>query len=1538
MCARWQIYCEGHRHPENGNVFNSLASLSVPVNTRPSSAICLKTSVSGCVCPSQTVDSYRALLFKQLWLGCAALEKPSLAAKPRECLVGRQTALGVLLRKEGSWNVDAFLGHALRAAVALQQRAGGIDGVGADDAAELSAFCLEGLSDREGEGWPLGAGDGCEAAGGLHSSWVEWLQYSAGLHQKVGQAAEAQRLLRLAYEYVQRCRKLQPKAGIDHNSAECAAYACILKMHTAAMITSLHPPDDAASVAAAAQYTGKQAVKKRVGKRPAESPKPASAVISLTSRGLDYVGAVIAALEPLAENASGAGAGDRTEPAMFVGAAVKAWTRAKKSCAVTALWMESKGRIGDVENPGELEKSEWSALSVRGHLVLAELSSKLALVRERSELGGVFERIPPTASLLQVAVDAYLRVAHTHLGTLGSVANADPAVSANTGISQSQWASAEDNARQALEAAVEALEMAGDAVPSHFLKRVGTGYFGLGTSLLDRGEVNAGLDALVQGCRLLESWTEVETDRPVTDDCGDDDSSAVSVYEILRSAQLDMRLAKLSLVLQDSTACVMAAAAAARALTFCPGMWCLSSEGQPDYPAGALALVDRFVACTLECGGSANSKPSSTAERVGRATATMLSAYLSDGEDLRTSVGAKGSAADDLQKALEKRGFPSAAIVWVLVAACRAYRAYLPVCISEEAGPASGEEKGEGGTLACVEGHRRGTQAILDICSRFPRDLEKDGMDGGQDKARIWEAHAWLLAAKFEHDLHLADISDTRAVDDAGGVLADLAAGIQHATGGAATASTLCGAGTSFGSSVAAAAGGVFACIRAMLLRAVTDHNGDVKTAMDRSLGLFLQAARDSDWTPGHHSPENPGPAGMGSIVGSLDVLEAHYTLHGDTLRRVEVAEVRLGLADRARSEVEETILPQDAASLAAAQSCIGAASQAGGLTDLGFVYSAAVNAVYRLAVPERRRHGTAADKRTNGEASSALVEAARVAADVVRGLCLAEQIGGENEGETVLLETRRVLSQPNSSAIAPVTAAYLECVAGLGLSWIYQQSGRLAEAMREVRQVMRLCRTWASAGGPLAVSDKQVVTLSAEKGDSIHDDPADGLAAAASQTHVEEGVGADSGDIEDTMGDHGAAGDGRERVIFALGSRWIPVYLEGLARMGRLWRERGVASKASLTLRQGCVMSESLHAARFLRGCLLEEVNVATGKHQFARADRLLRASQDLLHQERRELVSAGANPVSAECAACQGLNPANAAGSAAAPAQASKGKGAKRGARKTGGKGKTLPAPPAVATEPTRAACIRCRELDVNAAELTVVEASLLRKQGNFVGALAACERGQAILTPLVDSDAAGKPVSSENGRFKRAEEQGRGRREAEVWAMLRLQQGRACCLLGNTTAGESFFRDCLNADGVSALVRATVLYRIGRMSLDAGDALKAKLPLETAEALTRGAGVPKLVRKVRRVLATTLAELDGQGGAGNVGVDGSWRVAALSGLSIGVTDCNQVTHAAARRARKGDFESSLSGASAGLRLFGVVSGGSGVTADECGHQEGG
>ncbi|CAM9232965.1 unnamed protein product [Hapterophycus canaliculatus] len=1379
-----------------------------------------------------TADSYRGLLFKQLWLGCAALEKPSLAAEPRECLVARQTALGVLLRRKNPWNPDAFVSHSLRAAMALQERSGG-DGSGVVDAALLSTFCLEGLSDREGQGWPAGVDDGGGEGMKLHPSWVDWLQYSAGLQQKAGHPAEAQRLLRLAYEYVQRCRKLRPTGGErGHDAAECAAYAGILKMHTAAMITSLYPPGGGApapaDAAGSAPTAGKQAAQKRGRKKPPEPSNPSSTARTLTSRGLDYLEDVVTALGALAGGQSGA---ERAAAAAFVGAAAKAWARAKKSCAVSASWVEGEGAGGKATSPGRPKQCEWGDVGVRGYRVLADLSRNLALVLERGELGRIVGRIPPTESLFQLAVDNFLRVAHAHLGTLANVTRARHEVISEGG------------ARQALAAGEEILEMVGDVLPSQAVRRVGTGWFGLGTSLLDRDDVGAGLEALVRGCRLLESWAEKEIEA-----CDGDDPSGIS--EILHSVQLDLRLAKLSLALHDSAAHDFAAAAATRALAFCPAMWCLSPEGSPESSSSALA-------------------------------------------------------------------YPAG---------------------QEEEEEEEEKEEENGALLECVEGHRLATKATLEVCDSY----REEGGDDGRTQADAWEAHARLLAARFEHDLHLAQVSSIRTRGETSRILADLRSGVHHAASGAAAASRLGDQGSSPCSPVAAAAAGVFACVHAVLFRSAAEHGSDVKNAMRQGLEFFDQAAGGSNWAPELNSPTNFAPADAKSVFDYLNVLEAHYSLHGDTLRRAKAAEVRLVLADRMGPAGLATSLPQGAATSAAALSCISAAFQSEGIPGLSPMYGAAADeAVCELAEYDRRGTRAMGGERADGAGQ---LEAVRAAVDIFSGVCLAEKTDGVAEGERVLIESRRAVSDLDSRAVAPATVAYLASLAGLGLSWIYQRDGRLVEAMREVRQVMRLCRTWASSGGPLAVGDKQVVALSAEKGCCVHDERSSGLAATG-QTETEEGIGAEIGVAEDIMGARGVDDDERERTGVALGSCWIPVYLEGLTRMGRLWRERGVASKASLTLRQGCVMSESLHAARFLRRCLIEEIGVAAGKHQFDRADRLLRASQDLWRQERRELIPPEGSALNVECTSCHAPDRTRAAVSESAPAAAGKGKGSKRGARKVGARAKLSPATAVV--EPAGAACVRCSELAVNAAELALVEASLLRKRGSFTQALAACERGQDILSPLVQ--AASMPaswckslsfarVSEEHGPRRGEEARGLGWRAAEALARLRLQQGRTCCLLGDEPAGRALLHECSTGDGTPALVRATAFYRIGRMSLDVGDAAGAKLPLERAEALSRGAGAPKLVRKVRRALAVTLTELAGREGTESVGIDGSWRVAALSGLSVGVTHCNQVTHASARSARSGVFACDRSGVSAGLQLFDVVSGSSKARVDECGsrHEE--
>lgn len=1516
-------------------------------------------------------ETYRDHLFKLLWKGCSSLEQQqqqNLSTKPRQCLIGRQTALRVFLRKGDSWNANVFVAHSHRAAVALERTSSGSPG--AVEAAELSAFCLDAISDREGTRWPAEIGVGREGVAEFHSTWVDWLQHSAALQEKVGNGSEVQRLLQLAYDYVLRCLKRQSGAATDHGAAECAAYAGMLKMHAAVSLASQHPRPRSrgpSSATANEPPSGKQAVKKRAGKQAADCPSPSFAIRGHALRGLEFLDDVAVCLGKLATAVEGSKGVVGPKISGFVGAAVKAWRWAQRCCGVISLWADQEGGgDGGKVTSDDLEEAEWLEVRLRGLRILAELSRNLSTVR-RFSVGDHLERMPPARSFSESAVESYLRGAHIHLAAWANATKCDPTGGVRSG---SHGSTAEDGALQALAAVEEMCGVDGNGLPSQYIRRMGTAYFGLGTSLLDCGKLDAGLEALARGCRFLERWVKAEASLlgvgpDAAGGCGG--STVAGAAEILRTAQLDLRLSKISKALQDSAEPVMAAAAAAKALAFCPELWQATPDGQPDPPGGALALVERYVGCRLRCRRSAcvgardrNRAPPSCSSKRGSgtsgATRTMagaMYAYLSGDGGLTAAVGAVGTlraignvgakegAAEELSTILASQGLPSATIAWVLLEVCRVYRVHLPLCVSEEEkGSAAGG--GGGAKSACIEGHRETVEAVLGICQS--RLDENDCSEECRRGIVLWEAHARVAAAKFEHDMFLAGAAES-AADTARRVMTDLPRGVRRATAGAlALSSTKLGTEEQkevslFFSPAAAAAAGVLACTRAMVLRDLTDHDGDVKDAMRRGLQFFYEAARDPGWKPERVWPASVRPTGEGSVVAHLKVLEAHYTLHGDAARRVKAAEVRVVLADAAidaaTSEAKGgSCSPQDAAASAAALGSVGAALQSAGLPVLGSIYSAvALDKFCQLEESgehlEGAEAGVGAGAGTNVVPPGSQVEATQVAAGVVRGLCLAEMKGSERDGESALLEAKGRVSGLVARATAQPTAAYLECMASMGLAWTYERSGRLMEAMGELRQVLRLCHAWASAGSALSASDRQVIPCSAAKGASILDE-----SAAAGQDRTEEGVGGESGDVEETAGEARVCRDGRKGEGMALNSQWIPIYLEGLARMGRLWRARGFASKASGYLRQGCIASEPLRAARFLRRSLLEEVEVAAGMHRFDRAERLLGASEDLLSRELQEMGAVdGSTPPPSECTTCKGLDPARGGSVGPGTVVTAKGKGSKRGAKKGGGKLRS-PAPLAVAV-PSSGPCVRCREAGVNAAELAAAEALLLQKRGDFEGAFAACERGQAAIAPQIR--AAEGPVQLHSSlSFARVSSahgpvvgggggaEGLGWRALATLATLRLQQGRAACLLGDLTVGEKLLQDCSEMEGAPALVRAAALYRLGRMHLDAGDAARAMVPLEASETLTRGTGAPKLVRKIRRVLAVARTAGRGKEGPESVGVDGSWRVAALASLSIGVTHCNQVTHATARRARKGDAVPSTSGIFAGLKLFDVVGGG--------------
>lgn len=1443
------------------------------------------------------------------------MEKPGIAAKPHQCVVGRQTALGVFLRKGKSWDIDVFVAHAHRAAVALERTATGI--VGISGASELSAFCLEEISNREGACWPAGGKSSSEGVTQFYLAWVDWLQYVVGLEEKLGHSVEAQRLLQLSYDYVRLCLKKQSEGSRNHNAAGCAAYAGILKMNAATLATSQYPfirqRDSSHGGGAVLSPDEKQPARKRTGKRAAVgSPSPSYVVHAHISGGMEYLSKVIDYLGAVVTRSILEGTVIEVGAASSIWAAVKSWKWLQRSFKVIHLWAEEMGTAREVTHD-ELGPSEWSMLNARGLCILGNLSQKLAAVR-MCKFDGLLDRMPSAISVYEIAVDSYLRAAQIYLTTLSS---SDQVTSISAGWKESHVTLAGDGARQVLLAVEQMCDASGDVVPSQTIKRAGTGWFGLGKTLLDRANLGASLDALVRGCRLLERWAKEEVSRAGLGVKVD----GTGFQEIFRSAQLDLRLSKLSKVLQDSGQCTLAAAAAARALVFCPELWCVSADGQLESSATPLALVERYLACSLSCYCSTSSKS---------ICSEVVSTYLLGSDDCNGVGRATEHVGRELSTILKILGLPSEAIVWVLFTVCRVYRTQLPVYISKGE---SYKAREDGDALsACIEGHHLATGAILKICDN--RRRESNATEDGAEQVDMWEAQARVLAALFEHDLFLAEVAERKVGGITAEFVADLTGAVRHTISGTSVVSRLVVEAPSSQSvcfPAAAAESGVFACVRAMLLRDLAQGDDDVKCAMSQGLDFFSQAARYPVWVPKRKGLVPSGPFDMASIVAHLKLLETHFTLHGDAMRRARAAEIRAVLADRANSKGGATNLPQDTVTLPGALGSIGTAFQEAGIPALGLIFSVVGKKMSELG--SLQNVGAVVLGETN-TASAGELEATQVALGVLGALGLAERESGESEAENTLLEARETLSNPNSRCITPVTAAYLECTVGLGLSWIYERSGRLAEAMSEIRQVLKLCHAWASVDGHLCVSDRQVVSLSLAKGASVHDEVSSDHATAVNQGQMEEDVGEESGDIKDAIKDAQEGPDGRGGGGVALSSHWIPVYLDALTRMGRLWRKKGVSSKASGYLRQGCVSSEPLRAARFLRRCLMEEVEIATGMHRFARANRLLQACQGLMHKERLDSVSGEFN-LASKCTTCCVPDPPTIPPSRhVSPPEATKGNGLKRGIKKGGAKTKRK-SPQAMVLS-AQGPCIRCRDVALDTAEMISAEAALLRKQGDFGGAFAACERGVTVIAPLVH--ASSKPAQFFDSLLLRSvlhehspERNGAGSQELgwralEIQSKLRLEQGRVAYLIGNTTLAEELFLNCANADDVPVLVRATALYRLGRMKLDAGNAVDAIPLLERSETLTRCMGVPKLVRKVRRVLAVALTKrgFDDGGAPESARVDGSWRVAALASLSIGLTHCNQIIHASARQqACTKEKTKIVSEVSAGLQLFEVVSG---------------
>ncbi|CAM9133038.1 unnamed protein product [Choristocarpus tenellus] len=1195
----------------------------------------------------------------------------------------------------------------------------------------------------------------------------------------------------------------------------------------------------------------------------------------------------------------------------------------------------------------------------------------------------------------------------------------------------------ETQALVALRGAEELYGVLGDKTPGAHARRIGVGWFNLGKTLLDTDQTDRALIGLTQGCRLLEEWAlKEESDTGCS--ASSSGSHRRDIGNHLRSIQLDLRLSVLSRALQVCGEAKASVVAAARAVSFCADFWCHPSADRGCVPtpssAGTHSLVKRFVACKLRA-VTASVNVGTQSHRSVAVNDTIR--YLTDGHGLLPSDEETVSVvpALDLAENLKLRhreGLPTEAVVALLLEESRAYNFHLQLYIGQRPGrmpsgresQGTGESRsGEGAVAMCVLGHRRCTAALLEMCA-----LEWGGDVGDTTERDGYEVNVLLLwtgvlirAAQLEHDLFFHDvgavargIGKEEGADDSK-VLLGLSSGrSQHGGESINIHANLTGAmedtlmaeeimakvrGDSSPEIVAAA--GVCACTRALLLRDLFERCDDDRekgegeghgslNAMDEGLDLLDKAIREAGWRPGigsglsHDTMASstsrigePWPMFVDVILGSLEVLESHYALHGDMLRQVQVGKLRVLVLGRrlsswvgvSRAEAGESL--QDVIALVSALGGIGTAYHVAALPSLSHSYRDA--AIEKLCGNMCEQMGECP-----GDGSSGDFTVVKISVDILHGLCLAEEWGGVSRAETALLDAQRTARALGGGGKLQLEnrgmGVHLECVVGMALSWLFEMQGRLVEAMGELRQVLSLCHLWASTGvslGPdrwMVSLSKRAETVFDEEEKSFRNDEEEGVGRESSKVdECEEGDRVGQGQQEEKEGQGPTRGKGQSKFV-TMNSRWLSLYLEGLVHMGRLWRMRGFARKSGGYLRQSCIVAEQVHSAHLLRSCLLEEVELSTQMHNFDRAERLLRVCETLLTSgvggggvgkgPPSVASGSGASLVGAQTVRTRGC-PRCSCGDSQHPKElaveqviatkartepigntnsATHGNGAKTSLQSLGGEHSRFPLMLAVIGGGACTLYLCCWEQLLSEAEVLVVEVDLLRRRGDFRGALAACVSGEAALAPLVEATGAmlyptaatpplGKGghivehcdshcvvgsapleavegVSSGRGQWivsvggVRAAEGDRateiqegkegepvfGWRACALLARLRWRHGRLLSLIGAPSSdAEELYRSCMTLEGASALDRAMAAYHLGHAKLDAGNVLGAQGLLEMAECLVSAAGTPSLVRMVRRALAVALIDRGSlktvEGVVGAVG----GRKTAKAGISV-------------------------------------------------------
>jgi Peptidase family C50 len=1414
--------------------------------------------------------------------------------------------------------------------------------------------------------WPLDIADG-ESGTALVTVYIDWLMHYAAVHTRRAAAAgtaDASVLVQTAYDYV-----------MSYINSSCAVQS--LLVHAYASILALQAAD--LSSTASSEADAKSAQQRKLARRGAQQ-----SLVSM-QRGLEHLGQCCDAAEALLSLTASksttavavtaaAAAGENSDTAAVaaaVTALLKAWRTGHRAPATVERLLST---LSSSDAPSSAASAD---MQPAAYAVLGDLSRALATLRARAVGCSSDSKQPLIADslpLVDVAFDSYVKAAAAYAPLLEAEAAVD-----SSGVSSSDmWNRAEQSLLTAEELITSDIVLhscsssssssdsssssSSAAAQQLYRRRLGAAWFSLGKAFVLHirqqqssgasstqplsSSTACGISTMARGCQLLERWLQTAEQAVVAAAVHSAACAAVSsdsdscVHDELETAlqtvKLDLRLSLLASYLKDCGEVELATAAARRAVGFCAALCrpdccynsvCSSSSNDSNSGddvtavlAAVTPLVEAYTALQLVdgvVGSSSSSSSSGKRSKAVKAMTAQLNSYLHSG--ISADVNNTSATASLWQVLASRAGgalLHTGAAAVAVIEECQCYSAALWRAKTADA------------LSACVVSHSSALAALLQQCDAEHTGKRSSSSSSSSSNSSRVHRRALLQGAQFAHELYCASVD--MGCDDAlnSDSTASLAAGLQYAD--AAVAQLI---GTAAASELIECA--QLQCARGLLLRDSKDSS-ESDTAFIAALCALEQLCNDAD-----------DVQSVSSCEAVMMALQDHFAVQDEAQLCARVLSVCATLSHQQQQQRRQQRQQQQRMRSNADECESSTSSSDSECSDDSHTGSSAITS-------KQQQFGRSV-MMCEALLNTLVPAVAAVCKQLQSGLALLHS--GSDSWPYARAERALVAAAEAAQALLTVmpavksshAAAHLcVCAAHMALAALTEAQGQFGASLQHLHTGLQLCARRSrghNSSSSSSSSSSGHVSCHVINFNSLNTSSKFSCTAEDEEPAVhEEGIGAASSSVASELDAATAAGTAANRDSTAGGSdgsssssssesgvllqsRWLALYLDGVAAMGRLYIVRGCPGKGSGYLKQWARLSEQAMADKRGRRSMVAQASLLRAEGRGERATALL--------QRRRAML-----PQRAFCSVCSASAASSGSTATAAVAVAVQQSTKQQQQQRVYGSGKqcrgratakgrvTATVTTTVTTAVSKSEAVCTSALcscggywggAVEQAELLCAEGDLHRSEHRFEQAAECYASGVQLLSSTRTATAA---------------------TAGTLLAELKQRQGRAASLLGDDAAAVQLYEECLATAGASPLTCATALYRLSRACLDGvsssgSDDVQQQQPqqmLERALALASQSGAFKLLRRVKRLLAeVTVAAAaaavcsddqqaaDDECAATSVCVSDTWHTAALTSLSVGIALCNQM----ARKAARQSADSGCTSDCAGVRLFAHCSG---------------